>query len=304
MSYVLKIVDMQSGEARQIAGGYSYWHNPRFMEAIARLHNVTALQLQVFKGEQLFAILPLYERRKMGMKALVTPIGAYYQGISFAHESSAGKARVLLDSSTVCFDIARFLAERYKRINFKLSPENDDVRGFTWNGFKATPLYTFRCQKGEILNALPDERRNFRIAKNLGMELVEAFDPDVFLALHKKLEIKKNHSFGLSYKAMRVFLIQLYDAGLLKQFNVLWEKKPVSANILLYDGADVVYTLFKATSEEALRKGTAAFDSLSIIQNLPEGSRFFDYCGANLHDVARFKAALGLHLCVFYQIKM
>ncbi len=303
MNYSIKIADIQSGEARQISGGYSYWHNPEFMDAIARMHNVTAFQLQVYKGEELFAILPLYERRKMGIKALVTPVGAYYQGISFAFENNAGKARILLDTTAVCSRVARFLGENYKRVKLQLNPENLDVRGFTWNGFKASPLYTFRCASTQVLNSLPDERKKFRNAQNLGMELVESFDPDAFLALQKRLDIRKNHNLGVSYHSMKVFFTHLHDAGLLKQFNVLWENEVVSANILLYDGGEVVYTLYKATSEEALKRGAASFHSLSLLQSLPKGSRIFDYCGANVQEVARFKAALGLDLCVFYQIK-
>jgi hypothetical protein len=304
MTYRIELHDVQAGEGRHIADSYAYWHKPEFMAAIADLHHVKGLQLQVYKGEELFALLPLFERSKMGIKAIVAPVGAYYQGISFAFEANVSAPRKLLDTTAVCGEIAGYLAARYRRVHFRLNPENTDVRGFSWNGFKASPLYTFRSSAAAELPSLPDERKKLRTAQNLGMSLEERFDSEVFIRLQKDLDQRKSHKLGISYSGLQSFVEKLFSAGLLKQFNVLWDGKPVSSNILLHDGGDVAYTLFQATAEDAMRKGAATFHSLSLLQHLPAGTRIFDYCGANVQEVARFKAALGLELVNFYQIRL
>ncbi|MDD3282767.1 MAG: hypothetical protein PHY41_04755 [Candidatus Cloacimonetes bacterium] len=304
MTYSIRIVDIRSYDAVQISATYGYWHNPIFMLAVAEMHKLIPLQLQVFKGEELFAVLPLYERSKMGVRALVSPVGAYYQGICFAFEENAGKARIVLDTVAVCTEISQFLTKRYKRIHIKLNPQNYDVRGFTWNGFKAFPLYTFRYHVGESLPSLADERKKYRTAQKHDMRMEERFDPDAFMRLQKDLDLRKKHELGISYSRLKEFFIRLYSEQLLKQFNIIWQNEVVSANILLYDGGDVAYTLFKATAEKALRKGAATFHSINLLEELPLGTKLFDYCGANVPEVARFKAAIGLDLCSFYQIKI
>jgi hypothetical protein len=304
MNYRCKLVDILAEGTRQLGVPYSFWHNPQFMAAIAELHGVPAFQLQVFKGDELFAILPVYERSRMGIKALVAPLGAYYQGICIDHSNNAGAARKLLDTLAVCTQIAGFLAKRYKRIHFKLNPENKDVRGFTWNGFKAAPLYTFRKVLSKDLPTLPDERKKYRLAQKMEMQLCEQFAPDEFIRLQRDLDKRKKHRLGVSYSALQRFIEQLFAAGLLKQFNVIWENQVVSSNIMLFSDDEQAYTLFQATSEDAMRKGAATFHSLELLRHLPEDLKVFDYCGANVQEVARFKAALGLDLETFYSIRL
>lgn len=304
MTCQIKLIDIQEGKSKQISGAYSYWHTPRFMAAVADLHGIKAFQLLVYKGDELFAILPLYERSRLGIKAIVAPVGAYYQGISFAYESNVSAPRKLLDTTAVCTQIGTFLASHYHRLHLRLNPENVDVRGFTWIGYKASPLYTFRSSLDASLPTLPDERKKLKSAQNLGMRLEERFDSDLFIRLQKDLDKRKKHRLGISYSGLQSFVEELFSEGLLKQFNVLWEDKPVSSNILLHDGGDVAYTLFQATEEGAMRKGAATFHSLALLQHLPAGTRIFDYCGANVQEVARFKAALGLELVNFYEIRL
>lgn len=304
MTYSLKLIDVREGQTRRIGAQYGFWHNPAFMEAIATLHNVNPLQLQVFKGEELFSILPLYERSKMGIKGIVAPVGAYYQGFSFAYEDNVHPARKLLDTCAVCAETARFLAGRYRKLHMRLNPDNEDVRSFTWNGFKTAPLYTFRMRVVDEIQPLADERKKLRTAQKLGMVLEERFDSEVFIRLQSDLDQRKNHKLGVSYSALQSFLEKLFSVGLLKQFNVVWEDRRVSSNILLHDGGRVAYTLLQATAEDALKKGAATFHSLSLLKCLPAGSEMLDYCGANVQEVARFKAALGLELKHFYQIRL
>ena len=303
MKYRLQLVDSQSSLARSLPDSYGFWHNPRFMTAVARLHKTDALQLQVFKGEELLAIMPVYERKKLGLKALVSPTGSYYQGISFAFEHNTQPARRLLDTIAICSDIAEFLASRYRWITVKLHPENPDVRAFSWAGYQAKPLYTFRQRLGSELKLLPDERKKWRMAKAQGFELREGFDIQSFIRLQRDLETRKNYNKGVSYSALADYYHELFEQGLLKQFNIYHENRIVSANILLTDGGELAYTIIMATTPEAMKQGAATMHSVELSQHLPQNTRILDFCGANIREVARFKAALGLDLHGYYQLK-
>jgi hypothetical protein len=302
MTYRLELIDIQCKEPRKLSAGYAYWHNPQFMAALADMHGVKAMQLQVYKGEELVAILPLYERKKMGIKALVAPSGTYYQGICFAFEPACNPSRVVIDTTTITGEIAEYLASAYPRIHLRLNPENTDVRGFTWHGFKAIPLYTFRWFLNSELHTLADERKKLRQAEAEGMSLQEAFVPDAFLQLQKELEQRKQHSLGISHARLRKFFSTLYEQKLLKQFNIHHNSEIVSSNILLTDGGEIAYTINLATAPAAMKRGAATYHSLALARFLPEQTRILDYCGANVKEVARFKSALGLELQSFFQI--
>jgi hypothetical protein len=304
MRYQIELLDISSDGFRKLPGRYSFWHDPGFMAALADLHSVRPLQLQVHKGEELLAILPLYERRKMGLKALVAPSGTYYQGINFAFEKDSNPSRITIQTTEICADIASFLAKQYKWINFRLNPDNRDVRGFGWAGYKVAPLYTFRQFIGTELCILPDERKKMRQAEKQGMALVEEFNLDAFLSLQKDLEDRKQHRLGIPHAKLKDFFTRLYELGLLKQFNIYQDSQVVSSNILYYDEGEVAYTVNLATASEAMRQGAAVYHSLALAGHLPENIKILDFCGANIKEVARFKAALGLDLQSFYCISL
>ncbi|MCB5253366.1 MAG: hypothetical protein RBR69_01880 [Candidatus Cloacimonadaceae bacterium] len=304
MKYSLELIDVPSEGARKLQSRYAYWHDPEFMAALADLHSVRAMQLQVFKGEELLAILPLYERRKIGLKALVTPSGTYYQGICFNFEEASKPSRVSLDTTAICIRIASFMAEKYKWINFRLNPDNADIRGFSWAGYRVTVLYTFRQFIGSELCIMPDERKKMRQARKLGMKLIEDFDLDAFFHLQEELEKRKKHSLGIPHSRIKDFFARLYEKGLLKQFNIYQDSQVVSSNILYSDNGEVAYTVNMATSAEAMRQGAAIYHSLALASHLPKNTKILDFCGANIKEVSRFKAALGLDLHSFYHIKL
>lgn len=304
MKYRIELLDIPSEGGKKLQSRYSYWHDPEFMAALADMHSLRGMQLQVHKGEELLAILPLYERRKMGLKALVTPTGTYYQGICFAFEEALHPSRVILETTAICNEIASFLADKYKWINFRLNPDNVDVRGFSWAGYKAATLYTFRQFIGSQLCILPDQRRKMQQAEDLGMKLVEDFNPDAFLRLQKDLEERKQHHLGIPHPRLKDFYIRLHEKGLLKQFNIYQDSEVVSSNILYSDQGEVAYTVNLATALQAMRQGAAVYHSLALAAHLPENTKLLDFCGANIKEVARFKAALGLDLQSFYHISL
>lgn len=306
MKYRLSLAEAEPGIQKEIPFpslyGYDYWYNPLYMQYLGELHDLKALLLRVYKGEELVALLPLFERKRMGMKALVCPVGGYYQGIHLFMDPNTSAPRVLLDNLAISEQIASFLSKEYSRINFKLLPDNHDVRGFTWNKYTARPMYTFRHDLSQSLHILQDEKKSLRKAAAAGLILEERFDPESYLKMQADLDKRKNHSFGVSYESLGRYFEKLYAANLLKQYNVLRGDEVISANIIYSDNGPAVYTVFMASEPEGLKLGAATFHSIGLLNQLPPSCHIFDYCGANVQDVARFKAALGLQLQVFFNL--
>jgi len=98
------------------------------------------------------------------------------------------------------------------------------------------------------------------------------------------------------------FYRELHEHGLLRQFNIYYKNEIVSANIILSDGGELAYTIILATQEDAMKLGAATLHSVELSRHLPSTTKILDFCGANIREVARFKAALGLDLRVYYHI--
>jgi len=297
MAYSVKLSNPQERDKR-----LNLWSNPGFMHAVARLQGLSPGHLCCYKGQELVALLPVYEKRFLGTNSLCSPSGSYYQGLNLWLDEKVLPARRLLDTVQIFRAMAEYMMSRYRKLRINLSPETYDIRGFIFIGLKAKPLYTFTGVPGQELYPLPDERRKIKLAMNQDYETNSVFCPDEFINLFRSLNNRKNREFNFGYAHFGEYLQTLHALGLLGQFNLLKDGKIVSSNILLQD-ENRAYTVFRATEPEALKNGASGLHTILLLQNLQKrGIAELDFCGANVMEVARFKAALGLNLKAFYQI--
>ena len=114
---------------------------------------------------------------------------------------------------------------------------------------------------------------------------------------------RKGKQFNIGYPELEQWLCQLQQKKLLSQFNLVKGGEIVSSNIVLSGFAeDIAYTIMRSTREEDLRLGASTLHSKLLVEALSGRYRCLDFCGANTPEVARFKAAMGFQLKVFYQI--
>ncbi len=280
------------------------WINPDFMLAVQNLHNCEAKQLVCYKGDEIKAVMPLYEKKKLGISYLICPMSAYYQGLWFYNLGKKGENRRLLDELNISSDIAIWLKTHYKKMQFKLMPENYDVRGFTWKNYKAKPLYTFTYDFQEPLKLLYDEKRKLSKASIYNYQLDEQFLPEEFINLLKILYQRLNKDLGLSYSAFQKWMEDLYQHQFLYQFNLRREGKVVSSNLVLGEKEDDrAYSMMLSTLPEEMKNGASVVHYLTFIESLRGRFDKIDFCGGNNPDVARFKAAMGFKLELFFIIE-
>jgi hypothetical protein len=276
---------------------------PEFMEAVQELHGLDAYHLKCFKGSQLVALMPIYEKKLFSYRSLQCPAGSYYQGLELWLDENSPSARKTLDGLKITQYIAGYLKDRYKRIKLNLSPNTTDIRGFTWNGLRAIPLYTFTSSASKPPKPLSDERKKITQADRTGYELSCALELDVFIDLFHAMNKKKHRKPDFSYPAFATFLRSLHEHGIMKQYNLKSAGRIVSSNILLRD-AEIAYTVFRATDPDALKNGASGLHTMRLLGELySQGITELDFCGGNVPEVARFKAALGLDLKLFFRIQ-
>ncbi|HOH82094.1 MAG TPA: hypothetical protein PKW22_01635, partial [Candidatus Syntrophosphaera thermopropionivorans] len=257
------------------------------MLAVQNLHNCEAKQLVCYKGDEIKAVMPLYEKKKLGISYLICPTSSYYQGLWFYNLGKKGENRRLLDELNISSDIAIWLKAHYKKMKFKLMPENYDVRGFTWKNYKAKPLYTFTYDFQEPLKLLYDEKTKLSKASIYNYQLDEQFLPEEFIHLLKILYQRLNKDLGLSYRAFQKWMEDLYQHQILSQFNLRREGKVVSSSLVLGGKEDDrAYLIMLSTLPEEMKNGASVVHYLTFIESLRGRFDKIDFCGGNNPDVA------------------
>jgi len=295
-------IQLEAPDPEKVGSALSLWSHPVLMLEASRLQDLEPRLLVVYKGQFRAAELPIYERRRLGTISLQSASGSYYQGLSIRHQKESPAPRRLLDELQISSSVALWLKEHYRNILFNLCTSTADVRGFTWNQLKAIPLYTFEHCLSEDLNPLRDEREKLRRADDRGYCFEQKLDPEAFLELSAAMFERKGHYAFTKPERMRSFILNLHAAGRLSQYNVCFEGKAVSANILLAGTDGKAYTILRASHRDEMRHGVSLWHTMMLLRELRGRFHTLDLCGANVPEVARFKAAMGLQLKVFYRI--
>lgn len=277
------------------------WLDHRFMATAAAVQGLRPLHLCVVKGDVPVALMPVYERRRLGKPSLGNALASYYQGLHIL-EHNANPARDGLNTLEICSAIASKLCQSYRNVSINMLPQNTDIRGFTWNKLKATPLYTYTHDLHSPLTPLRDEKQKLKRAAERGYTFVELADPDTFTRMATAMYSRKDHITGFQPAKLKIFIHDLLSMGLMKQFCVLRDDRIISTNIVLSDSPRAAYTILRASDPEELKHGVSTWHTMQLIETLSEQYQCLDFCGANAPSVARFKAALGLELKLFFRI--
>lgn len=278
------------------------WCRAELMHAAGSLHEFEPKLINVHKGEELVAQLPVYEQSVLGFTRLLPTHGSYYQGVHFYHPPDTSPTRNGLDELRISSELALFLKKHYKKFTINLAPSNYDMRGFTWNKVKVMPLYTYVHDFSSELMPLSNERRKLRSAAKEGYTFEERLDASTFIELSKKMYTRKQHHPVSDYGRFEAYVEDLHKVGLLKQYNVCRDGKIVSINILLQADAHGAYSLFRCSEKVEMDKGVSLWHTHMLVQTLKSRCQIMDLCGGNVPDIARFKAAMGLQLQQFFRI--
>jgi len=279
------------------------WFKQSWMQAVASVIDASPKLLLCHDKDNLVAVMPLYSKKKLWFIKAYNPLLAYYCPIVFTLPETSHKNRSLIRETDICAALAMFLKQEFREVFLNLSPQLYDVRGFTWQGLVAQPLYTFVQKTDEKQELMTEERHKLRLAERHGFEFEERFDVDQFCHLLRELHTLKGHDMGMSLSAIRLFLSEMHKEGLVKQLNVMDKGEVVSSDIIVCDGTDTAYALLRGTTIEGRKKGASVMQNVYDAKYLASSYRFLDYLGGNIPGPARFKAACGYNLKLFFRIR-
>ncbi len=279
------------------------WLHPLWMEAVARVHGIETAYLVCYEHDNLLAVMPLYIKRKLMLQKAINPVLAYYNPICYLLPETAFPNRDLLRRHEINCAIALYLKKNFHGLALNLHPDNLDMRGFTWNGINANPLYTFVHLTSQEPLLFAEERNKHRVAQKQGYRFEQHFEPELFCEMLYKLYELKKHDFGIKREALIQFLREMHAHQLIRQYNVMNDTETVSSDILVCDGTDTCYALLRATTEQARKLGASIMQNIESAKAISAEYPVLDFLGANIAGPARFKAAFGYDLKLFFRIQ-
>lgn len=256
------------------------------------------------KGDEWVAGVPVTTRRRAGLRYyLGLPLAAYS---TFVYRPPCGAPSSLtFEHIQVTQLLTDALRGEYRKISLLLSPTIDDVRPWTWAGWRAIPRYTYRLDLSRDLRAADSVRRHVRKCDAAGYTHTLDWDLDRFWPIFEAT--RGRQGFGMRFGRESFF--GLADA--LRAAGIAWMVTglspggvPAASQIVLsIPGTAGAFMWTAGTRPDQLASGVSAWLMMRIAAEArARGHGFWDLCGADYPSIARFKSELGGDLEHYFQV--
>ncbi len=260
-----------------------------------------------FKGNNLVGGFVAPCRKYLGMDLVAPPPLTPYSGIVFP--SSKGKYTAKLSNEKeLAAECAAFLKKRYKWGIISLDPTTIDMQPFIWDGFEASPHYTYILDAADIdqvwKNMVAERRNDIRKAENDGLSVIVAPSFEPVIDLVEKTFQRQDMSPRWKDTARRY-----YDAldlrGLCKGFLCVdAQGNNIATCFIIWDEKRAYYLLGGYDAENKHHGGSALCLWEAIrFTSLELGLKEFDFEGSMVPQIERSFRKFGGQLTPYYQIR-
>lgn len=248
-----------------------------------------------------WALKTVLYKNKRG--ALICPPRNPYLPVEFLTETTKGfslvrRKRIALEA----------LVKRYQSFGVRgaipLSPDVDDVRPFTWSGYRANPRYTFLVDLASFESSV-DSRALKKAAKALELGYSSQLTDDLSSVQEclQEPEDRKGFTHAIDLAGLRDLRDMMGQENFICALTYNKSGDPVGARILLCAPGGRVLAWSAGVKTSALRDGVNNLLGVFVIRGLVEKNyKELDLVGANIPPVAEMKEAWGGKLVQYFSI--
>ena len=298
------------------------WTHPELLRMFSEACECFVKVLIIFKNREIVASLPVYYRKIFGFKYSFNPIQVTYIPITFFYEP---KNKIQENKQTeyeIMAYMSKIIYKDFVKAEFKLSPDNFDMRPFKHKKVSISPLYTFYIETSQQ-NYTYNQVKNIKKAKKINLNIVANSHPDLFshpspstssqyesqilnqLNLLKERMDKKGLWQNSRDKTYRKLLKLSVNKPFIKNYSIYFDQNLIAFRTIITDQKNKsAYDWFTASNNFAMQNGVNSLLMDYVINDLHEnGINTFDLCGANIPSIAKFKNDFGGNLKVYFFIK-
>ncbi len=275
----------------------------RWLESAARAQGGTPVFLGVKKNDEIVAGMPFVSIVRGPFRKATTPVLTPYGGM--AYRPNPGKRSSEAESFNA--DCARLIIDEaqrdYNGAFIVHSPGFDDVRPFTWNGWREHVRYTYVMDITDP-DALWDslERRVRTVIRNAetSLKLGGAIDTEHFSALYERIYGDRGNPPPVATGVLRAMAEDIVGSGLGVMRTVSDEHGDiVSAMILVHDN-DTVYAWISGSVPGENSSGAFSLLFWDAVRRYSASFGKLDMIGANIPSIAFFKKGFAGALIPYY----
>lgn len=245
------------------------------------------------------------ESRRSGLGKLTTPLLTPHGGILLAPVGGKGPAKAEAEAARAISRLAAALQERYDYVQLSLAPAVADVRHFSWAGWQARVRYTYLFETGDA-DALWErlERRTrtvIRKAEKGGFTVSASDDFALLRRLYEKIFGDQDGSLPVGGAQVERFAEAACAAGLAQMHQVRSADGEVAAMVAFALGEDTAYAWLPGAEPALANTGGLSLLYWQYLKACPRPR--FDFVGANIEPIAKFKRGFGGDLVPYFAVE-
>jgi len=262
--------------------------------------------LFIKKGYETVAGLPLPVKRKFFLTVSTPLLFTYYSGILFKNFSGEKRQKQIIEKNEAISIIHEYLRDNLQFFIFKLHHTIDDVRQFKWLGYKIKPRHTFilniesvdRIWEG-LSNSL---KRKIKEAQEKGFQVVKTDDVEKLSEQQILSYERAGSKFFLGFKDLKKLLQSLVQNRAIRVYHVVDSDGVVLASRGVSIWNSKAYDVVAGMANREIDIASH-FLLWKIIEELSsEGVREFDFCGADIENIAFFKTQFGGEIKISFEV--
>ncbi|MGB9691205.1 MAG: GNAT family N-acetyltransferase [Candidatus Sumerlaeaceae bacterium] len=285
------------------------FHTSGWCETLRRaLAPAEPVILGCFEGSDLVGGCVFLERERFGMRTAVTPLLTPYSGFlsepPLAEKLSDNVSREHAILEALC----AYLLDSYTYLNLVLAPHLEDIRPLQQAGFNISPRFTYylnmRLSAEEHWRRFDGSaRRQIKKAERQQWELSSRLPLDLAYELFAGNFARRGESCPVSYE---LFIAAAEHRGpdRLREVFAVWHGERLAGFVVVLGYNRTLYYALAAHDAEYLSHGVSSFLVWEIIKRYSGVEWFtFDFVGANIPSIARFKENFNPRLQLYFQVE-
>ncbi|EJN57651.1 lipid II:glycine glycyltransferase FemX [Halogranum rubrum] len=292
--------------------GTNPFHRWEGLQTVADYSGCRLHPLVGYNGNQPVALVPLYEHSARGRTLVRSPprlVESFPLGPVFAPPGGMKRRKTERNRTEFVDAVQTWLDEHVdpSYVHIRAGPVVSDVRTFQWNGYDATPFYTYFLDltpdPDDLLASFSrDARTNVRDAEEAGVTVREGDKTDVKRII-RQVE-RRHHEQDESYPMPVPFVADCYSRlpeGAVRAYVAEMDGEMVSGIVTL-ETEDVIYRWQGGVKYGGDAPATDLLDWHVMQAARDRGIEQYDLVGANMRRLCGYKAKFSPEPVVYYNL--
>ena len=262
-------------------------------------------RLGCFKNGHLVGGCGFLEITKGKFRKATTPLLTPYGGVLTVGPNSARPARIESERNKIITELVTHLNAEFLYLQFFHGTHLADIREFLWDGWTCHVLYTYLIDLrdlDQLWNAYFEKRTNnaIRKAEKSGFTVRKVYDRSLLIDLYKQIYAKQSRTPPVAPEIVSAFYQAAWEAGIAQMYMAEDRSGNPASVCVVVSGGDKVYAWVSGADPDADKLGATSLLYWRMFEDLATSHSWFDFVGANMPSIAKFKRGFGGVLHVYY----